>query len=72
MVGGGILVHGIPEARYFIEHIAQNISDVPIIGGILETLTSPSLNALAGIVSGALALGAVTIAGRIYKRFKTS
>jgi predicted DNA repair protein MutK len=72
MVGGGILVHGIPDVHHFIEHIAQNISDVPIIGGILETLTSPSLNALAGIVSGALALGGVTIAGRIYKRFKTS
>jgi uncharacterized protein len=29
MVGGGILVHGIPEAHHFIEHIAQNINDVP-------------------------------------------
>ena len=70
MVGGGILVHGIPEAHHFIEHIAQNINDVPTIGGMLETLASSSLNALAGIVSGALALGGATIAERIYNRFK--
>ena len=69
MVGGGILIHGIPVAHRFIEHIAQNTNDVPYIGGMLEVLTSSSLNALAGIVSGALALGGVTVAERIKNRF---
>jgi hypothetical protein len=70
MVGGGILMHGIPVAHHFIEHLAQSVSVAPGIGGMLKVLTSSLLNALAGIVSGALALVCVTIAGRIYKRFK--
>ncbi len=70
MVGGGILMHGIPIAHHFIEHLAQSAKVVPSIGAMLEVLTSSLLNALAGIVSGALALACVTIAERIYKRFK--
>jgi len=70
MVGGGILIHGIPVAHHFIEYLAQSTNTVPAIGGVLETLTSWLLNILAGIVSGALALAGVTMAERIYKRFK--
>ena len=70
MVGGGILVHSIPVAHHFIEQIAQKTNAVPAIGGMLEVLTSSALNSLAGIASGALALGCVTIAERINKRFK--
>jgi len=69
MVGGGIITHGIPVAHHFIEYLAQNASALSGIGGMLETLTSSLLNALAGIVSGALALAGVTIAGRVYTRF---
>lgn len=70
MVGGGILIHGIPVAHHFIEILAQSVNGVPGIGGMLEVLTSSLLNALAGIVSGALVLAGVTIAGRVYNRFK--
>lgn len=70
MVGGGILSHGIPVAHHFIEHFAQSANAVSGIGALLETLVSSLLNALAGIVAGALALAGVTIAGRIYRRFK--
>jgi len=69
MVGGGIITHGIPVAHHFIEYLAQSANALSGIGGILETLTSSLLNALAGIVSGALALAGVTIAGRVYTRF---
>jgi len=70
MVGGGILIHGIPPAQDFIEHIVQSSNNVPAISGMLEVLTAPLLNAMVGIVSGALAWGGVTIAERIYIRFK--
>jgi len=70
MVGGGILTHGIPEAHHFIEHLAKSTNAVPGIGGALEALTSSSLNALAGVVSGALALGGMSVAERIKKRFR--
>lgn len=70
MVGGGILIHGIPVAHHFIEHLAQSVNVVPSIGGMLGALTSLLLNAFTGIVSGALVLAGVTIAGRVYSRFK--
>ncbi|HEY8097896.1 MAG TPA: DUF808 domain-containing protein [Methylobacter sp.] len=70
MVGGGILMHGIPVIHHFIAQLAQSAGAVPSIGGILEPLTSLLLNALAGIVSGALVLIGVTMVGRIYKRVK--
>jgi uncharacterized protein len=70
MVGGGILVHGIPGGHHFIESIAQSTQAVPALGGVLEALTSSMLNALAGVVSGAFALAGVTVAGRINNRFK--
>jgi predicted DNA repair protein MutK len=70
MVGGGILMHGMPEAHHFIEHLAQSVSTVPTVGGMLEVSASSLLNALAGIASGALVLAGVAIAGRIYSRFK--
>ncbi len=70
MVGGGILMHGIPVAHQFIEQLAQGANVVPSIGGMLEVVAASLLNALAGIVSGALVLACVTIAGRVYNRFK--
>jgi uncharacterized protein len=70
MVGGGILIHGIPPAHHFIESIAQSSNFVPAIGGMLEVLASPLLNAMAGMASGALAWGGLTIAECIYIRFK--
>jgi len=70
MVGGGILVHGIPVAHHFIEHLAQSANIESSIGGILEMLVSSLLNAVAGIASGALVLAGLTLAGQIYNRFK--
>jgi predicted DNA repair protein MutK len=70
MVGGGILMHGIPVAHHFIEHLAQSANVVPSIGGMLEALASSLLNALAGIASGALVLASATIVGQVYDRFK--
>lgn len=68
MVGGGILIHGIPVAHHFIEQLAQSVSVVPAIGGMAETLTASLLNALAGVVAGALTLVGVTMAGNIHQR----
>lgn len=72
LVGGGIIVHGIPAAHHLIEHAAQGAQAVAAIGGILEVLVSLSLNALAGIVAGALSLAGVTLAARIIKRVRPS
>lgn len=59
MVGGGILTHGIPGAHEVIHHIAEAGAHIGGIGGVLESILPTLLNALFGVVAGALTLAAV-------------
>lgn len=56
LVGGGILTHGIPVLHHAIEHAAEMTEAAPAVGGLLKMLTPMTLDALSGIVAGALAL----------------
>jgi len=70
MVGGGILTHGIPGAHDIIHHAAEAVHGVPALGGVLAAVTPTLLDAIAGVVAGAIVLAVVTIAGRILRSFK--
>jgi len=70
MVGGGILTHGVPGAHDIIHHAAEAVHGVPAIGGVLAAVTPTLLDAIAGVVAGAIVLAVVTIAGRILRSFK--
>jgi predicted DNA repair protein MutK len=65
LVGGGILVHGIPPVHHAFEHIADRLAGLPAIGDTLRGLTLLVFNAATGIVVGALVLGIVTGVGRL-------
>ena len=70
MVGGGILMHGIPGAEALIHAAAQAAGALPAVGALLALATPTLLDALAGIGAGALALLAVKGAGALLRRFK--
>lgn len=72
MVGGGILTHGMAPLHHFIEHSAEVVATVAGLGGVLQALTPPLLNALFGIVAGALVLGAVSLVGSLRKRLSNA
>lgn len=63
MVGGGILTHGIAPVGAAIEHVAAATGS-----GLLPLLTSTLLSALFGIVAGAVVLGAVSLAKRLFRK----
>jgi predicted DNA repair protein MutK len=65
LVGGGIIAHGIPAAHHAIEGLARLAGAVPGIGGALEALAAPLLNAMVGILAGGLVLAAVTLVKRM-------
>lgn len=64
MVGGGILMHGVPVASEWLPHLSKTAGSLPV-GVLLEVATPLFLNALAGVLAGALALALVSVAGRV-------
>lgn len=59
LVGGGILVHGVPVVAHAIEGAVQSLP------GLAQALLPALANALLGVVAGALVLGAVTLLKRL-------
>ena len=59
LVGGGILVHGLPWLHHGLEHLAQ------AFGGFLGAVTPLLGNGLAGVAAGAATLAVVSQARRL-------
>jgi predicted DNA repair protein MutK len=68
IVGGGILVHGLPGAADLVHRLAEYAPYVPLGAGALEALARLALSTFAGVLSGALLVGAVTMVRRVYAR----
>ncbi|NWD24005.1 DUF808 domain-containing protein [Pseudomonas yamanorum] len=61
MVGGGILTHGVPVVHHWIETVSQST-------GGLAWLMPTLLNAVAGIIAGAVVLAVAGVVGNLWKR----
>jgi len=59
LVGGGILTHGIPPLDHAIEQLAQ------MAGSLGSILVPMMLDAVAGVVAGAIVLAGVMLLGRL-------
>jgi hypothetical protein len=69
LVGGGILVHGLPHSHEVLHHAAAVVDKLPGIGGVLAAVTPTLLNVLAGVVAGGLVLLAVNQVTAIWGKF---
>ena len=67
LVGGGILVHGMPGAHDLIHAVTHAVEALPSIGSMLAALAPLFIDALAGIVAGALTLAGLTAARRLFR-----
>jgi len=65
MVGGGILMHGLPGSHDVLHHLDDVLRAVAGIGGLLAAVVPTLLDMLLGVVAGALALAAVKLFGRL-------
>lgn len=68
LVGGGILVHGLPALHHGIEALAHTLFVLPTIGSLAAALTAALLNALVGIAAGSIVLALVLGAKRLRAR----
>lgn len=63
LVGGGILIHGTPGAGSLIEHWSL------VAGAALQPVAALTLNALGGVLAGAVVLASVSLVKRLQQRF---
>jgi uncharacterized protein len=68
LVGGGILVHGIPGAEDLVHHLAEYAPYVPLGAGAVEALANALLSAIVGIVAGVIVVGVVAAVRRTISR----
>ena len=64
LVGGGILVHGVPALHHGVGAMAGAVGLGPL-GGLWQGLAAAILNGLAGVVAGAAVVGLLALARRI-------
>ena len=67
LVGGAILVHGVPPLHHWIEELAERAGVPPGVGGVLQFATNPLLDAVVGIAAGALVFAVVTGVQRVLR-----
>ncbi|MBA5685949.1 DUF808 domain-containing protein [Rugamonas apoptosis] len=65
MVGGGILLHGVPGSHALLDAAARAAGLVPVAGPVLAPVTPSVLNAVAGVLAGAAALAMAGLASRL-------
>ena len=65
MVGGSIIGHGIPALHHFSENAALATSTVSTIGPVLAVITPTLIDAVIGVITGAIVLLGVTLVKKI-------
>jgi uncharacterized protein len=64
LVGGGILVHGLPWVHHASQAVSQALSSVPGLSTVVGLL----IDGLVGVIAGALVLAVVTLGTRMFKK----
>lgn len=70
LVGGGILVHGIPPLHHWVESLVHGAEAQPGWGVVAGVLVESLLNGAAGLIGGAIALGAVLLGKRAITKIR--
>jgi Uncharacterized protein conserved in bacteria len=65
LVGGGIIVHGLPILHHGIEHLLQGLTGHSDTGGMIPGLLRLVANGALGVIAGALVLAVVSGAKRV-------
>lgn len=68
LVGGGILSHGLPGVHAFVERAGQALGGLPRFGFVAEAMTPLVLDAVTGLVAGALCVGVISLLRRLKGR----
>lgn len=70
LVGGGILLHGIPNSHDFLHGAEMFVHQVGWVGGLLAAIAPILLNGLFGVLAGAVILAVVSPVSALIGRFR--
>lgn len=70
LVGGSILLHGLPGAHDLVHEVEQVSGAVAGVGPLLSVLAPMVLDALTGLLAGVVAVAGVGLVGRVVGLFK--
>lgn len=70
LVGGGILLHGIPESHHWLESITESVSSLSVMGDTLAILTPTIVNGLAGLIVGGILVAGFSLGTTIISKFQ--
>ncbi len=66
LVGGGILVHGVPPLHHLVDGLTMRIAGTSRIGVALSSITEMVFHAVVGITVGAVVLAGVSLVKSMY------
>lgn len=69
LVGGSILLHGIPDAHHMIETVIDAVENIPVAGNALGPVIPLFIDAISGIIAGGIVMGVISVIGKIRKVF---
>lgn len=67
LVGGGILVHGVPALQHGVQVLGESTAVLPVVGGVLSAIVPALLSGLCGVLAGAVVLAGVSVIQRLRK-----
>ncbi len=65
LVGGGILVHGMPFLHHILEMFDAQFQAENLANQFVTLISSPVFNGLVGLIAGAIALGVVSVFSKL-------
>jgi predicted DNA repair protein MutK len=71
-VGGNILMHGVPALHHLVERAAAAAGQVAVAGAVLAGITPTAIDAVAGLLAGAVVLLVVSVGQRLFKKNRVS
>jgi predicted DNA repair protein MutK len=72
LVGGGILMHGLPGAHDLVHGVVHAAETVPGVGGMLGVVAPLAIDGIGGVVAGLVVLGVVKLGQVLLRSIKRS
>jgi predicted DNA repair protein MutK len=72
LVGGGILMHGLPVSQELTQHLAGSVQGIPLAGGVTSALIPTFVNAIVGILAGGFLVCVASIGKGLLVKLKAT